>query len=129
MPFCPSCHYEYDDDVFTCPDCEVELVDELPEESDEPEYEDWTALARLNSEQEMEMVQEVMRNEGIPVVVQSGTGHFGVTGQMGMSSFRPIGGGYSLLVPYEFLERADRIGSGLLGEEWDKLRLIDLEEE
>lgn len=35
MPFCPSCKYEYKDDVCRCPDCDVDLVDQLSDE--EPE--------------------------------------------------------------------------------------------
>ena len=31
--FCPNCRAEYQSDVTTCPDCELELVPELPEET------------------------------------------------------------------------------------------------
>ncbi|MFH2055497.1 MAG: DUF2007 domain-containing protein [bacterium] len=31
MPFCPKCRYEYERDVTQCPDCEVDLVEVLPE--------------------------------------------------------------------------------------------------
>jgi hypothetical protein len=33
MPFCPKCKYEYRPDIKTCPDCDVALVDNLPEEA------------------------------------------------------------------------------------------------
>lgn len=33
MPFCPKCRYEYRPDITRCPDCDVELVDELPQEA------------------------------------------------------------------------------------------------
>lgn len=33
MPFCPECKYEYRPEIRTCPDCHVDLVDELPEDA------------------------------------------------------------------------------------------------
>ncbi|MEE3467291.1 MAG: hypothetical protein VZQ83_02515 [Eubacterium sp.] len=35
MGWCPNCKNEYREGVTVCPDCEVELVDELPEETEE----------------------------------------------------------------------------------------------
>ena len=35
MAWCPNCKNEYREGVTTCPDCDVELVDELPEEEEE----------------------------------------------------------------------------------------------
>jgi hypothetical protein len=35
MPFCPSCGYEYQNFVTKCPDCNVELVDTLPDHNSE----------------------------------------------------------------------------------------------
>jgi hypothetical protein len=35
MPFCPSCKYEYIVGIKTCPDCDIDLVDELPDEMPE----------------------------------------------------------------------------------------------
>lgn len=38
MAWCPNCKNEYREGVTICPDCDAELVDELPEEEDEEEY-------------------------------------------------------------------------------------------
>lgn len=35
MPFCPVCKYEYKDGICRCPNCDVDLVEQLPD--DEPE--------------------------------------------------------------------------------------------
>ncbi|UCC44388.1 MAG: hypothetical protein JSU65_00200 [Candidatus Zixiibacteriota bacterium] len=129
VPFCPNCEYEYKAGVSTCPDCEEPLVDKLPEEEEESEteYDDWVHMARLNSDQYARMLLEALHAKDIPAVIRSGTGHFGQTGQMGTSSFRPVGGGYSLFVPQEFLQQADTEAELLLGEEWHAARLIDFE--
>lgn len=131
MPFCPACRYEYRSGVNTCPDCEVTLVSSLPPVEAEEEavvYEDWVQLARLNSDQYAVMLVEVLRERGIPVVIVSGTGHFGATGQMGPSSFRPIGGGYSVMVPAEYVVAADREAEAVLGDDWVSARLIEIED-
>ena len=68
-----------------------------------------------------------MRENDIPVIVHSGTGHFGQTGQMGVSAFRPVGGGLSLAVPREFVVEADQVAETILGDDWKNARLIDIE--
>jgi hypothetical protein len=130
MPFCPKCHFEYNPDVAVCPDCNEKLVETLPE-TDETirEYEDWVALVRLTSHEYAAMIQDALRSKKVPVVVHSETGHFGVTGQLGPSSYRPIGGGYTVLVPKEFVVQADTEGAAILGEDWVKGRLVDIEED
>jgi hypothetical protein len=134
MPFCPKCRYEYKPGITICPDCERPLVDELPPEEDEAEgqaedmeqYEDWIQLARLNSRQHAEMIEDILRQKGIPAFVYSGTGHFGVTGQLGISSYPAIGGGYSIMVPAEYVVDADAEAEIILGEEWKNARLVDI---
>jgi len=133
MPFCPLCHYEYKMGVSLCPDCEEKLVDSLPDEKEsfEPDeqYDNWVQLARLNSLQSADMIEEVLQEKKIPVVIYSGAGHFGETGQMGPSSSRPIGGGYSVFVPKEFVSDADQEALIILGEEWEKGKMFDIENE
>ncbi|MBN1211904.1 MAG: hypothetical protein JXA92_04945 [candidate division Zixibacteria bacterium] len=132
MSFCPRCRYEYEAGITVCPDCNEMLVDILPEEEEAAEikeYINWVQLARLTSLQSVEMLQEVFGSKSIPVVVQSGTGHFGITGQMGPSSFRPVGGQYSIFVPEEFVADADQEAGLILGDEWEESKLFDIEEE
>ncbi|MFZ5981537.1 MAG: hypothetical protein ACOYVF_12995 [Candidatus Zixiibacteriota bacterium] len=133
MPFCPKCRYEYEAGVFVCPDCDERLVALLPDDENESDdydqYDNWVQLARLSSSQSADMVEEVLQEKNIPVVIYSGTGHFGIVGQMGPSSPRPIGGGYSVFVPEEFVSDADQEASIVLGEEWEKAKLFDIEKE
>ncbi len=127
--FCPQCRYEYKAGITICPDCNASLVETLPKAEDKElpkEYKDWIQLARINSQYYAEMLLEALRSKEIPAVIESGTGHFGQTGQMGVS-FRPVGGGYSLYVPREFVKDADNEGFVILGVEWEKAKLVDIE--
>lgn len=126
--YCPNCKFEYEAGVFKCPDCDEYLVDQLPCDDEYPEENEfnWVQLARLNSDQYAEMLKEVLEKKNIPVILHSGAGHFGITGQMGVTS-RPVGGAYSILVPEEFVVEADNEGLAILGEEWEKARLIEIE--
>jgi len=125
MPFCPECRYEYNAGITRCSDCDVVLTDQLPKpDSDEaPDlYKDWVPLVHFTSQVYADMVVEAFRGKQIPAVVYSSAGYFGQTGQMGISSARPVGGGYALLVPKEFIAIANGEGEAMLGDVWTKAR-------
>ncbi|MFH2035482.1 MAG: zinc ribbon domain-containing protein [Candidatus Zixiibacteriota bacterium] len=131
MPFCPKCRAEYREGFTFCSDCDEELIDELvPEDNEflEEEMKDWVALVRLTSPQYAEMIEEVFEQKDIPIVILSGAGHFGRLDQMGTSSFRPVDGAYSIMVPKEYLIEADKEGEIVLGELWVQSRLVDITE-
>ncbi len=128
--YCPKCGYEYREGILTCPDCDEDLVEERPEKdgdetSDEPESYDWINLARLTSWETAEMLVDVLRTKGIPAVVQSQAGHFGPLGTIPQVAMLSGKGGYSILVPSEFVSDADCEAEAILGEEWEKARLGD----
>lgn len=133
MPFCPSCRYEYKAGVPVCPDCGEKLVDTLPP-FPEPDtaagesYKEWIPLVRLTSTALAEMVLESFRAKGIPTVMKSGVGHFGYVGMEGPSSFAPVGGAYTILVPREFLADATAEGKIILGDGWEKSKLVDIDQ-
>lgn len=75
MPFCPSCESEYIEGTLRCEDCEVELVEELPD-TDEQErvVEDdveFVHLRAYSTSIQAEMVAEALENAGIPTMVRS----------------------------------------------------------
>ena len=133
--FCPSCGYEYTEEVDICPDCGEKLVSERPEivrsvnTEQADEYDDWVEIGRLTSQQYAEMALEVLRARGIPAAVLSGAGYFGQTGQMGISSYQPAGGAFTILVPEKYIVDADAEIETILGDEWRKGRLSGDEKE
>ena len=128
MPFCPKCKYEYKAGTDACADCNTTLVESLAQDDSPDTYKDWIPLARLTSSQYAEMVLECLRAKDIPAVIHSDAGHFGQTGQMGTSSFRPVGGAYTLMVPRDHVIKADSEAGTILGDVWEKSRLCDLDE-
>ena len=133
MPFCPKCRYEYNIGVITCPDCDEQLVDQLPVDIeddslyDSDKYADWVQLARLTSYEYANMIVEVLHAKEIPAVILSGAGHFGQLGQLGPSSSRPVGGAYSIMVPREFVIDADREAESIMGDDWKKYRMVNID--
>ena len=132
MPFCPKCRYEYRPEISECPDCHEKLVATMPPEPDESDdsavYDDWTPIARMTSPQYADMVVEALRSKSIPAVLSDTSGHFGQTGQMGPSSFRPVGGAFTTLyVPAEFAEDACHEAQVIMGEDWEKISLGDFD--
>lgn len=70
MPYCPECKYEYVKGIKKCPDCGVELVDELPPEIILPES-DWVIVYTTSFEYEAEMLKGNFESAGISVTVLS----------------------------------------------------------
>lgn len=132
MPFCPKCRYEYEYGIGVCPDCDERLVEKLPEQdskTSDPEemaekYNDWILLATVNSQYSASMCHEGLLGKDIPTILLSGTGYFGITGMMGISTYPPIGGNYQIYVPKQFLEDAAQEAEILLGESWESSKAI-----
>ncbi|PKK83180.1 MAG: hypothetical protein CVT49_09715 [candidate division Zixibacteria bacterium HGW-Zixibacteria-1] len=139
MPFCPKCRYEYLPEVLVCPDCEEQLVDvllpenekesdDVADESPDENAEGWVPVALLTSVQYADLLEEALRSKGIPIIIRSGAGHFGPIGTTGPSSIFPISAGYLVLIGEDFLVDADREAAIILGDLWDKSKLIDIGE-
>jgi len=129
--YCPKCGYEYRDGILTCPDCDEDLVEELPEDfdddsGDESDSYEWINIARLDSWTTAEMLVDGLRTKGIPAVVISKAGHFGQLTSLPVGAMAKGGGGYSILVPSEFVTDADHEAEAILGEEWERARLDDI---
>lgn len=85
MPFCPKCRCEYQELIETCPDCAVDLVNEVLPELDE-EYQDaeWVELHTFPGTLYARMAVEMLMREGLSAYSQStfggGIGFGPVTG-------------------------------------------------
>ena len=72
--FCPVCESEYEAGITNCPDDDVALVEKLTPEtgaSDDSEAR-FVTLHTLSSPPEAEMVNDILRQNGIRAVIQSG---------------------------------------------------------
>lgn len=70
MPYCPKCKAEYQDDVNTCTDCGVELVDALPEDFDPEADANYVKIYTLPGDVYAQMVKEALHNEGITCILK-----------------------------------------------------------
>lgn len=113
MPFCPNCGYEYKPGIVQCPDCGARLVDELPDEkstecaSGAPAQSiNYVRLRDFPSRLYAQMLDEALRNEGIPSMIK---GDEGVPFRAATSHI-PISK-VTIWVPKEDFQKADEIAN------------------
>ena len=72
--FCPVCEAEYESGVTRCTDDDVELVDRLTVDNVTHDTSEarFVQMHKLGSPAEAEMVNDILRNNGIRSVVKSG---------------------------------------------------------
>ena len=93
--FCPKCRYEYEFGVNRCPDCDVDLVSQLPPEP-QPEYDEPVAVFESGDTSVLLVAQSMLENEDIQFWLRGeGPSHLFAGGGMGLS---PTAGPYKLLV-------------------------------
>jgi hypothetical protein len=107
MPYCPNCKYEYKDDIELCPDCGAKLVDELEEGTFKNIK--YVPFRNLPSRLYAEMLQQALKNEGIPSIIKGDDiaitlGSYGTTSPVKVT----------IWVPEEDLERTEQIADEML---------------
>ena len=109
--FCPLCEAEYEAGITICPDDETQLVDHLTAENlvHDPSEARFLQMYKLGSPAEAEMVNDILRNNGIRSVVKSG----------GADAFSPLlsatSEGAVILVDERDFDRAQEIYSAFFG--------------
>jgi len=114
--FCPVCGAEYKVGVTFCPDDGVPLVERLnPDTSHDDSEADFVHLHHFASPAEAEMVNDILRQNGIRSAVQSGS----------LDALSPllssVGPGSAVLVDVRDLDRARELYTAFFGEDTSPL--------
>jgi len=109
MPFCPLCKAEYSAGTKRCPDCEVDLVEELPEEADLERMdqdddlpEDLVLLYSTRNKVYAEFLKETLENSNIPCYLRSSGSFF----EEGLGYVTKGKVGYKIFVPQDKYDEA-----------------------
>ena len=123
--FCPVCESEYEKGMTHCPDDDAELVERLTPENTLRDHSEarFVTLHNVGSPAEAEMVNDILRQNGIRSAVQSG----------GMDAFSPLlsttSPGAMILVDERDLDRAQEIYNAFFGKDTTPLTGTTLDED
>jgi len=115
--FCPVCESEYKPGITRCPDDDAELVETLNSETAIHDHSNarFVILHTLSSPAEGEMVSDILRQNGVRAVVQSGAN----------DAFSPVfsvtSPGVAVLVDERDLDRARELYASFFGEDTSPL--------
>jgi hypothetical protein len=123
--FCPVCESEYESGIKSCPDDGTELVEHLTSENTVRDHSEarFVPLHNIGSPAEAEMVNDILTQNGVRSVVQSG----------GMDAFSPLlsttAPGALVLVDERDLDRAQELYNAFFGNDTTPLTGTTLEED
>lgn len=111
--FCPVCEAEYQPGVTKCPEDGVDLVAGPVNAGDDSEA-NFVTLHTLSSPVEAEMVNDILRQNGVRSVVQSNNDAFSPV-------FSAVSPGVAVLVDERDLDRAKELYASFFGEDTSPL--------
>ena len=111
--FCPICEAEYQPGITKCPEDEVDLVATQVKAGDDSEA-NFVALHTLSSPVEAEMVNDILRQNGVRSVVKSANDAFSPV-------FSAVSPGAAVLVDERDLDRAKELYASFFGEDTSPL--------
>ncbi len=115
--FCPVCEAEYNPGITRCPDDGADLVAQLTAETgatDDSEAR-FVTLHTLSSPAEAEMVSDILRQNGVRVVVQAGAN------DAFSPVFSAVSPGVAVLVDERDLDRGKEIYASFFGDDTSPL--------
>lgn len=112
--FCPVCEAEYRDGITKCPEDGAELVLREVNAGDDSEAH-FVTLHTLSSPMEAEMVNDILRQNGVRSVIQSGAN------DAFSPVFSAVSPGVALLVDERDLDRARELYASFFGEDTSPL--------
>ena len=69
MPFCPECRYEYLSNAKTCPECKVDLVDQL--DSGPPtETKDYVEIYMVSNRMEADVIESIFKENQVTYLIR-----------------------------------------------------------
>ena len=98
MPFCPACRMEYREGVSRCADCDRDLVDRLPdvsEDSRENTGEEFVPLPDVEGGVYAEMLKDALEEMGISCFIHSD----GLVDTLGITGTGPVRKWFRIFVP------------------------------
>ena len=115
--FCPVCESEYRTGVTHCPDDGAQLVERLSAEegATDPSEARFVTLHTLSSPAEAEMVNDILRQNGVRSVVQSGAN------DAFSPVFSAVSPGAAVLVDERDLDQARELYASFFGEDTSPL--------
>ena len=111
--FCPVCESEYQPGITTCPEDGAELVAAQTSAGDESEA-NFVTLHTLQSPVEAEMVNDILRQNGVRSFVQSSNDAFSPV-------FSAVSPGVAVLVDERDLDRAKELYASFFGDDTSPL--------
>lgn len=111
--FCPICEAEYQPGITKCPEDGADLVATQVNAGDESEAK-FVTLHTLSSPVEAEMVNDILRQNGVRSVVQSNNDAFSPV-------FSAVSPGAAVLVDERDLDRAKELYASFFGEDTSPL--------
>ena len=87
--FCPKCKTEYREGFSKCADCDIDLVEKLPEQT----YIDFVSVYKMDNPAILALAKSILQSAGIEYVVKGEGVHaiFGIGSRTGTGFNSPFG--------------------------------------
>ncbi len=69
MPFCPQCRFEYREGVKACPECKVDLVEQLPGRP-APSEQPYSEVYMVSERMEADLIASLFEENGIEFLIR-----------------------------------------------------------